>query len=179
MSVRPTALTSTRKPLEKCIEHFAAGQIKGPENAQALEMLELIDLWRDAAIGIENFIIRKFLTHRDFLTPVRITEKVDFGMYCRSLDDEEADHRHIYKQEPSLAKSTLTDARQRESGLWVVGEEHARDAIKHAYTFLRRARDKPGMRHSAWPLLFKKDGSLIKRAPSTSKRQHYDAVRRP
>jgi hypothetical protein len=72
-----------------------------------------------------------------------------------------------------MAKKTLTDDRQRAFGLWDAGADHKRDAIKHCYTFLQRAREKPRLRAAAWPTLFRKNGEVMTRRPQTSKRAYH------
>lgn len=173
MSVKPQALTVSNKALEKCIEHWTCGNSTGNENQMASEMLELFDVWEDAAVGIERFTLRQLAVE---LSPVSITGKIEYGLWLMEKWQAEEDERPIgrgrmvFKQDPSLAKRTLTDDRQRDAGLWVPGLDHQRDAIKHCYTFLQRARERPRLRAAAWPHLFKIDGSLLKRLPPTSKR---------
>ena len=62
-----------------------------------------------------------------------------------------------------MAKNTATDDRlkawdlyQREGGM-----EHARDADRHAITFLRRASGSKQLRANSWPLMFDKHGRLL------------------
>lgn len=176
MVVEPVDLIG-EKPLHSVIAHWACGEITGPENAQASEILQLYDMWDDAAIGIESFVIRKFLQHKEFLSPVRIREKVDYGLWLAekwSAEDDEREMgrgRWMFTQTPSMAMTTLTDERQKEWGLWVPGRDHKRDAIKHCYTFLKRSRESARLRYTAWPLLFQPDGNCVKRRASPSKRK--------
>ena len=179
MSVNPTDLL-TSKPVEKIIQHWACDETgKKNENQMASEMLELYDMWEDAAIGIESFTIRKFLQHHEFLSPVRIRSKIEYALWLmEKWDAEENDRpmgrgRHLFRQTPAQAKSTLTDDRQRAAGLWVPGLDHKRDGIKHCYTFLTRAQAIPRLRGVAWPHLFKQDGSLLQRRAPTTKRGKY------
>jgi hypothetical protein len=164
------------KPIESIIAHWACGDTHKNENQMASEMLELYDAWDDAAIGIEKFTIRKFLSHNEFLSPVRIRSKIEYGLWLQEKwEAEEVGRpvgrgRHLWLQDPSLAKSTLTDDRQRDYGLWDPGPDHKRDAIKHCYTFLQRAQEKPKMRAYAWPSIFRSDGELLVRRASPRKR---------
>lgn len=172
MSVEPEDLVGN-KPLNKVIAHWVCGESVGNEDQMASEMLQLFDMWEDAAAGIESFRLRQMAVD---LSPVRVTSKIEYGLWLAekwAADEEERDvgrPRRVWKQEPSLAKNTLSDDRQRDFRLWEPGKDHKRDAIKHCYTFLARARQKPAMRFVAWPLLFKQDGSPLKRRPPTSKR---------
>ncbi len=176
MSVNPCVLLNSDKPIHKNIQHWACGETKHNENEMASEMLQLFDVWDDAAIGIEAFHLRQ--VHVD-LSPVSVTEKIKYGLWLMekwAAEDEGRPMgrgRMVFSQQPALAKSTLTDERQREYDLWVPGPDHKRDAVKHCYTFLQRSQEKPRMRAWAWPHLYKKDGSLMKRLPPTSKRSKY------
>ncbi len=178
MSVNPEDLLGN-KPVEKIIQHWQCGDSTGNENQMASEMLEFYDVWEDAAIGIERFVIRKFLQHDGFLSPVRVRAKIEYGLWLMekwAAAEEERPvgrPRHLWVQDPSLAKGTLTDDRQRAAGLWDPGADHKRDATKHCYTFLQRTMEKPKMRAYAWPHLFKSDGSLMARRAPTSKRSRY------
>lgn len=175
MSVDPSVLLE-RKPIHLNIAHWACGDTKGNENQMASEMLELFDAWDDAAIGIESFRVRQMAVE---LSPVSVRAKIEYGLWLMEKWQAEEEGRemgrgrYLFTQEPSLAKRTLTDDRQREWRLWEPGPDHKRDAVKHCYTFLQRAQEKPGLRATAWPLLYKRDGSLMKRVPPTSKRSRY------
>lgn len=175
MSVTPEDLLGP-KPLHVIVAHWACGEITGNENQQASEILQLFDVWDDAAIGIERFTLRQIAVQ---LSPVSITSKVEYGLWLHEKwEAEEEDRpmgrpRFVYKQEPSLAKRTLTDERQREFRLWEPGRDHKRDAVKHCYTFLQRMREKPKARAYAWPHLFRTDGTPLVRRPPTSNRSRY------
>jgi hypothetical protein len=178
MSVDPCALVGNHRPLHHSIEHWVCGDTKGNEDQMASAMLELYAMWEDAAIGIESFTVRKFLQHREFLSPVRIRAKIEYGLWLAEKWDAADDEREVgrprrlFTQDPSLAKTKLTDERQREFGLWEPGADHKRDAIKHCYTFLSKCRESPRMRYYAWPTLFRSDGEPMKRRPPTSKRSN-------
>jgi hypothetical protein len=175
MSVNPEDLVSTRKPLHKCIQHWSCGDTgKKNHDQMASEMLEFFDMWDDAAIGIERFNLRQLAVE---LSPVTVTAKIEYGLWLAekwTAAEEERDvgrPRLVWKQDPGMAKNKLTDDRQREYGLWVPGLDHQRDALKHCYTFLSRVRERPRMRATAWPNLFKIDGDAQKRRPPTNKRR--------
>lgn len=171
MCVNPQILCSDRA-IWRNIQHWACGDTKHNEDQMASEMLELFDVWDDAAVGIERFHLRQLAVE---LSPVTVTAKIEYGLWLmEKWDAEECERpvgrpRMVFKQEPSLAKRTLTDDRQRDYRLWVPGPDHQRDAIKHCYTFLQRAQEKPRLRATAWPHLYKADGSLLKRLPPTRK----------
>jgi hypothetical protein len=160
----------------KSVAYWACGEITGNENQQASQVLELFDLWEDAAVGIESFNLRQLAVE---LSPVSITAKVEYALWLMEKWAAEEDERPmgrgrmVFKQTPSLAKNTLKDDLQREAGLWVPGKDHKRDAIKHCYTFLQRAQEKPNMRAAAWPALFRVEGRTKVARPPTSKRSRY------
>jgi hypothetical protein len=49
--------------------------------------------------------------------------------------------RYWVKQSASLAMGTVPDERPKLWGFWVAGQEHARDAVKHNITFLKRRKE--------------------------------------
>lgn len=123
------------------------------ESAGASELLHLAEIWPGAATVIEDFILRKFDQGRDILAPVRVMEKFEFGMWVLGRD------KQCFRQQPSMAKTTVTDERLRSWGLYRRdgGLRHARDADRHAITFLRRcSQGKAGrlLREQAWPHLY-------------------------
>lgn len=162
MCVEPDCLADPEISVLASIVHWASGQVDGEENAQAHALVTLIASWPHAAVVCENFTLRTFKQSRELLSPVRITSKLDYVMN-RGLEDVAPAGRRIWLQEPSMAKGTATDDRLKDWGLYrrVGGEEHARDATRHAITFLRRASDRPKLRHSAWPLLYDTKGELL------------------
>lgn len=56
----------------------------------------------------------------------------------------------VLKQQPSLAKTYATDERLRSAGFYVVGSDHARDAVRHALLCLRRCADDHRLARRAW-----------------------------
>lgn len=123
------------------------------ESAGVSELLRLVDGWPGAAIVTEDFILRKFDQGRDILAPVRVMEKFEFGLWVIGR------YAQSFRQQPSMAKTTVTDERLRRWGFYrrEGGMEHARDADRHAITFLRRCSEgKAGraLREIAWPYLY-------------------------
>lgn len=102
------------------------------EAAGINEIISLIRAWPGAAVVIEDFVIRQFNASRDFLAPVRITAGVNQYMYNQNRD--------MYYQQPSLAKTAVTDDRLKKWNLYDRngGLGHARDADRHSVTFLKR-----------------------------------------
>jgi hypothetical protein len=172
MSVKPEVLADSNRVIERNIQHWVCGETHHNEDQMASEMLELYAMWDDAAIGIEKFNLRQLAVE---LSPVSITAKIRYGLWLAEKwaagdeDREMGRPRMLFSQTPAMAKSTLTDDRQRQYRLWEPGKDHKRDAIKHCYTFLQRAQQTPRLRYTAWPTLYRTDGTLLKRRPPTSK----------
>lgn len=113
-------------------------------------LMLLIDKYPGSAILIEDFILdhSKAKKDRSSLSPVRVTARLEQELWHRN--------RVAHRQTPSMAKSTMTDDRLKELGFYqrAGGMNHARDADRHAITFLRRAQLDADLRHRAWPHLF-------------------------
>lgn len=155
MSMKPRDLLGVRE-LHKAACHFAAGQIVGSEDEQIDQLVELVDHWPEAAVVGEAFwqrIVNPNLETHEAYSPVRINAVMRWWL---ATED-----RFLFKQNPDLAKRTYTDVRLRECKWWLAGEEHARDATRHAGTFFTRCRKKPKLRHTAWPVLFDEKGEML------------------
>jgi hypothetical protein len=120
------------------------------EAAGVEELVGLVDSWPGAALVIEDFIIRQYNQSRDFLSPVRITAALSQHIW--------REKRTYFVQQPSLAKTTVTDDRLRNWNLYARagGLNHARDADRHVITFLRRCKSDPLLRIRAFPHLYGK-----------------------
>ena len=138
-----------RTPLKHIIGHSANGEIVGSEQKQNDELLDLIDAWETSAVVGEDFIIRQFNQADHFLSPVRINAVVANHLYSRRADQR----RTLFLQQPALAKSTITDHTLREFKMYHQSSPHARDATRHALTFLRRVAADERMLREAWPFL--------------------------
>lgn len=117
------------------IGSWSAGQFTGSETSQVDQMMGLVEAWSDAAIvGLEDFVLMK-LGGRELLSPVRIAAAFEDRMYCAGRRGQLAS-----PQTASLAKGRVTDDRLKLWGLWprVIGQDHARDAIRHNLTWLSR-----------------------------------------
>lgn len=163
LSVYPDALSDPDVSVLKSITHHAHGQVGGNENDQAVALGELIAAWPGCALVLESFTLRKFTKGAELLAPVRVISKMELIVHMRLCG---VDHSpHMWYQEPSLAKRTATDDRLKDWGLYQRegGEGHARDADRHAITFLRRASQSKQLRHHSWPGTFDKHGRLLER----------------
>lgn len=169
MCVYPDALTDPDVSILKSIIHWRHGQISGTEHSNINQILELVAMWPGAAVVCESFVIRKFIQSPEFLSPVRIRAVLEWALR-RGYDGlDEFDHpvRQLFTQAPAHAMGLATDTRLKAWGLYERdgGMEHARDADRHAITFLRRAKEEPTLRWRAWPQYYAQDGSLLTDAP--------------
>ncbi|UJQ86153.1 RuvC-like resolvase [Gordonia phage Zany] len=127
--------------------------------SEAIGVAELVGLlrsWDGAAVVIESFILRQQRKDASLLSPVRITAALSQWLWQQ--------RRLYFVQQPSMAKTTVTDARLKTWGFYERsgGMQHARDADRHAITFLRRCKgSNPAackLRHKAWPHIFDEKG---------------------
>lgn len=128
--VHDVAMLDKEYPILANVAHWAAGEFVGALDGQLDEMVALCEAWEDAEVVCEDFILRQFLPGRDVLDPVRL----EFALRCAVRP------RPVTLQQPSLAMSVATDDRMRDWGYWtpLAGKPHARDAVRHAVTYLRR-----------------------------------------
>ncbi|ATN89582.1 RuvC-like resolvase [Gordonia phage Bonum] len=99
-------------------------------------------------VVVEDFILRTQSKGRDALSPVRITGGLD-----QLLWEGKNVPYPLTKQQPSEAKSSVTDERLKLWGFYESGSRHARDADRHALLFLRKVRASRAKMFAAWPLL--------------------------
>lgn len=131
-----------------------------------LGTLQMINLWEESGgcVVLEDFVldVGKANQGRDLLLPVRIISGFStLAQYCFNGLKGHGDQalEHIFIQNRSLAKTTCTDDRLKVWGLYDGHSgPHARDAVRHAFYFLRDRRgsglDASRKRHIAWPHLF-------------------------
>lgn len=132
------------RPLVDCIVDWDAGQWQDEEPVMAWRMMNMSLEYKQSAHGCEGFKLRKFSKDETLLSPVRVRAMYIYAMY------HAFERPRVFQQQASLAMTTLTDKRQKRAGLWIPGEDHARDAIKHCWTFLERARKNKRMAQAAW-----------------------------
>jgi hypothetical protein len=121
------------------------GQFEGSHDEQADQIIELIFSYEEPAIVMEDFELRQLQVE---LSPVQIASKVEYELHREALDGLKVPY---FLQKAALAKSTVTDARLKQWGLWVVGQRHARDGIRHCITFNRRCKENRSLLLAAWP----------------------------
>jgi hypothetical protein len=131
------------------------GEFYGNENLQVRDLCRLIrgvqnlDYLIGPAVVVEDFDIPAQAPTTDasvLLSPVRIAAKLEFAAEAGLCGDA-----RIVMQGRAIAKSTMTDERLKKRGYWLEGEgDHIRDAIRHAFTALRRAKANPEFRDEMW-----------------------------
>lgn len=162
MVVHPESLIDPKEKVLESITTHHHGQVKSVwddytmtdgESIAVDDLWHFIEAWPEAAIVMEDFIIRINDRSRQFLSPVRIMARIDYLLWKHG--------RTSFRQSPSDAKNTCSDARLKEWGLYdsYGGLNHARDADRHALLFLRKCKQNDAMRRKAWPHLFDKGGS--------------------
>jgi hypothetical protein len=131
------------------------GEITGPEPEQVKQLARLcrttqsLDYRIGPALVVEDFDLMASNPTTDgevLLSPVRIAAMIRMTMYMGALFGD----ARLTMQGRTTAKTTMTDDRLRKSGYWVEGSDHERDAVRHAITALRRARENPSFRDQLW-----------------------------
>lgn len=115
-------------PVMTNIEWWTAGEFCGKQDDQIDQILEMVESWPAARLVTEGFQLRQL---NALLDPVEINAVLRWAVRPR----------YWVAQNPSLAMSTVTDDRQKAWGFWLPGKPHARDAIKHNITFLKRKKE--------------------------------------
>jgi len=161
LSVRPEALGDPKISILENITLWNHGQIDclTDEIGGVQALVQVARAFPEAVLLLEQFVIRRFDQKEDFLSPVRITAAFDYAV-------REAFGACTYRQQPSEAMTTCTDARLKEWGLYerAGGMGHARDADRHGILWLRKAKDpKLGRvrRHEWWPHIYADDGGIV------------------
>jgi hypothetical protein len=147
------AITSSE--LASQVVHQHSGLNMAGENVGVTEMLDLVWEASNPVVVLEDFIldVRQANMSRSLLSPVRITAAFGFGMWMQELS---ASVFIVNRGDP---KRICTNERLRGWGFYQEGSgEHARDATRLAYHFLRDCRGgslkAQENRWRAWPHLF-------------------------
>lgn len=129
MCVHPDAMSGA--PEFRVLDNvlwWTAGEFTGKQDDQIDQIVSLVAAWPSARLVTEDFLVRQ---QNVLLDPAEINAVVRWATRPR----------YWVKQQPGLAMSTVTDERQKSWGFWVPGKQHARDAVKHGITFLKRKRE--------------------------------------
>lgn len=140
---------------------FQLGPFRGADQEYwaAVLLCDLVELCGVQHLAIEDFLLRGHgggsmagvNSGRDGLSAVRITAQLDALLRARRLIQFYGirgglENRHsqrvgqrlgkkdgcmVHMQQPGSAKQAFNDDRLRRAGLWIVGHEHARDAMRH------------------------------------------------
>lgn len=165
MDIRRDAITR-QKPLHRNITTWIHGQVdcRGAADDRAsiaeaeargvLDICRMITQWTGCAVVIEDFVLRTMSSDRDLLSPVRITAAVEQFLWGNRITP--------VIQSAAEAKAAATDERLKTWGLYdpthAHAMRHARDADRHALTFLRKASMHTASGHrlraAAWPHLY-------------------------
>lgn len=133
---------------------YDLGQPESGEHAGVWLMDRLIRSGRGvpgSAVVLEDFILRTATKGRDALSPVRINAALSQIIW------EAKQVPMPTLQQPSEAKTTVTDERLKLWGFWAPGSRHARDADRHALTFIRKTRESRNLIFERWPILAEAD----------------------
>jgi len=122
------------------VRELVSGQI-GPrrgwrrEYGAAADLVGLVREHHAEVVVLEDFILRlpAGSSGRDGLAPVRVT-----AMFLAMLGRDWFDDGSVVFQSASDAKGVITDARLKNEGLWIRGQEHARDAMRHWLLYQRK-----------------------------------------
>jgi hypothetical protein len=131
------------------IRHLKTGLIRGGFTQQVLRLAVIIRTYHDPfyslALAVESFIPRKPIMDEQFLAPLQINYRLQF------LADTGKIRSPIFYQTPQFAMEDAPDSRLKKWGIFVSGEDHPKDATRHAIAFIRRCRKDRSLAEQAWP----------------------------
>ena len=145
-ALRPPGADGIAYKILDNIVFWSAGQFTGTEAEMADAMVELVKAWPGRSpLVVEDFILRVYRRDRTLLSPVRITARFEHAVRYTGFAERQRSGpgRQIILQGPSMAMSVATDERLKTWGFYnaTAGQPHARDAVRHAITFLRREKE--------------------------------------
>lgn len=118
------------------------------EEGEAKVAAEIAQLVRTAVLHgsrvvlvIEDFVVRRFDSSREFLSPVRITARIQQELF----NDTICQGVTVAMQSPSDAKQTCTDERMEKWGIQpkTHKDRHGLDAARHCVLFIRKLMANP------------------------------------
>lgn len=118
------------------------------EEGEAKVAAEIARLVRTAVLHgsrvvlvIEDFVVRRFDSSREFLSPVRITARIQQELF----NDTICQGVTVAMQSPSDAKQTCTDERMKKWGIQpkTHKDRHGLDAARHCVLFIRKLMANP------------------------------------
>jgi hypothetical protein len=132
------------------IEHHEQGEVRGPETAQVKTICKIANRYLPLGrlyIVCEDFDIRRLNRTKAYTSPISIRSKLEMA-----LDLGLTGAGGLELQMPGLAMQVAPDQRLKAWGLYKPGEDHHKDATRHAITFIRRAKADRSLRERAWGL---------------------------
>ncbi len=130
------------------------GQLEGPEEAQVRALadkarqIQALDYQIGPALVVEDFDVAELRTTDAgvLYSPIRIAAMLRYAAYRGETGDA-----LVTMQGRTIAKQAATDDRLRAWGLYDRHSgDHARDAMRHAITALRRAKASQELREAMW-----------------------------
>lgn len=118
------------------------------EEGEAKVAAEIAQLVRTAVLHgsrvvlvIEDFVVRRFDSSREFLSPVRITARIQQELF----NDTICQGVTVAMQSPSDVKQTCTDERMKKWGIQpkTYKDRHGLDAARHCVLFIRKLMANP------------------------------------
>lgn len=118
------------------------------EEGEAKVAAEITQLVRTAVLHgsrvvlvIEDFVVRRFDSSREFLSPVRITARIQQELF----NDTICQGVTVAMQSPSDAKQTCTNERMKKWGIQpkTHKDRHGLDAARHCVLFIRKLMANP------------------------------------
>jgi hypothetical protein len=142
MCVHDVAMRSLDYKILDNITFWSAGEFTGDEDSLVDQMLGLAEAWPEAKVIGEGFDLRTENRSSDVLSPVRILAAFRYAL-GHPAPRSGCSPRGVIIQMPALAKASVTDDRLERWGFAerLRGLQHARDAVRHNITWLRRAKD--------------------------------------
>lgn len=128
---------------------FDIMEVNSAEEGEAFIAKEIVYLaeaaiWNESRVvlAIEDFVVRRFDSSREFLSPVRIIARIHQEL---THHKEVANQVTIAMQSPSDAKQTCTDERMKKWGIQpkTHKDRHGLDAARHCVLFIRKLMANP------------------------------------
>lgn len=128
---------------------FDIMEVSSAEEGEAFIAKEIVYLaeaaiWNESRVvlAIEDFVVRRFDSSREFLSPVRIIARIHQEL---THYKEVANQVTIAMQSPSDAKQTCTDERMKKWGIQpkTHKDRHELDAARHCVLFIRKLMANP------------------------------------
>ena len=119
-------------------------EVSGGYTSQALEICDASREFYPLALVVESFYPAKPITSEEYLSPLRVGERIAFCVETRYIIPT------FFRQTPAMAMETAPDSRLKAWDLYKPGPDHVKDSTRHVVTFLRRCREDEQLRNSAW-----------------------------